>query len=171
MCSGRTVQSASGRSLTLADPRLHRSITHPGSAIFRRKLRMKGIAMHVWCRFVIGVVLVAYNLWPVGVTGSHVTSAEPNSYVCHRATGTIRIDGKLDDAAWRGAPWTETFVDIEGDAKPRPPLRTRVKMLWDDQYFYFAADLEEPHVWATLTQRDSVIFHDNEFEIFLDPEG
>ncbi|MDX2043667.1 MAG: carbohydrate-binding family 9-like protein [Acidobacteriota bacterium] len=38
-------------------------------------------------------------------------------------------------------------------------------------YFYFAADLEEPHVWATLTKRDSVIFHDNDFEVFLDPEG
>jgi hypothetical protein len=96
---------------------------------------------------------------------------KPNSYVCHRAAGSIRIDGKLNDAAWRGGAWTESFVDIEGDAKPRPPLLTRVKMLWDDRYFYFAAEMEEPHVWATLTRRDSVIFHDNDFELFLDPEG
>jgi hypothetical protein len=26
-------------------------------------------------------------------------------------------------------------------------------------------------VWATLTQRDAVIFHDNDFEIFIDPDG
>lgn len=31
--------------------------------------------------------------------------------------------------------------------------------------------MEEPHVWGTLTQRDSVIFHDNDFEVFLDPDG
>jgi hypothetical protein len=31
--------------------------------------------------------------------------------------------------------------------------------------------MEEPHVWATLTQRDSVIFHDNDFEVFLNPSG
>ena len=43
-------------------------------------------------------------------------------------------------------------------------------MLWDDDYFYFAADMEEPHVWGTLSKRDSVIFHDNDFEIFIDPD-
>jgi hypothetical protein len=41
----------------------------------------------------------------------------------------------------------------------------------DDEYFYVAAELEEPHIWATLTQHDSVIFHDNDFEVFLDPNG
>ena len=44
-------------------------------------------------------------------------------------------------------------------------------MLWDDEYFYIAAELEEPHVWATLTAHDSVIFHDNDFEVFLEPDG
>ena len=31
--------------------------------------------------------------------------------------------------------------------------------------------MEEPDVWATLTARDSVIFHDNDFEVFIDPDG
>lgn len=44
-------------------------------------------------------------------------------------------------------------------------------MLWDDEYFYIGALLEEPHVWATLTNHDSVIFHDNDFEFFIDPNG
>ena len=44
-------------------------------------------------------------------------------------------------------------------------------MLWDDQFFYVAAELREPHVWATLTEHDSVIFHDNDFEVFLNPSG
>ncbi len=44
-------------------------------------------------------------------------------------------------------------------------------MLWDDQYLYIAAELQEPHVWATLTAHDSVIFHDNDFEVFIDPNG
>jgi hypothetical protein len=44
-------------------------------------------------------------------------------------------------------------------------------MTWDDEYFYVAAEMEEPDVWATLTERDSVIFHDNDFEIFIDPDG
>ena len=78
---------------------------------------------------------------------------------------------RIDDAAWQAAPWTDGFVDIEGDRKPQPRFRTRVKMLWDDEHFYVAAELEEPHVWGTLTKHDSVIFHDNDFEVFIDPDG
>src|ERR1035438_9233267 len=95
----------------------------------------------------------------------------PNRYDCGRAASPVSIDGKLNDAAWKGAPWTSWFVDIEGAAKPGPRFRTRVKMLWDDHYLYIAAELEEPHVWATLTRHDSVIFRDNDFEVFLNPSG
>jgi hypothetical protein len=96
---------------------------------------------------------------------------EPKTYDCPKTTSPLRIDGRLDDAAWKSAPWTDFFVDIEGAAKPLPRYKTRAKMLWDDEYFYVAAEMEEPHVWATLTQHDSVIFHDNDFEVFIDPNG
>lgn len=134
---------------------------------------MVRIPKQAFCRIVVGAMLIVSTIWRASdeITAGNSTSGEPNSYACHRAKKAIRIDGRLDEAAWRETAWTESFVDIEGEAKPRPPLLTRVKMLWDDQYFYFAAELEEPHVWATLTRRDSVIFHDNDFEIFLDPEG
>jgi len=95
----------------------------------------------------------------------------PKGYLCRRAPRPFAIDGRLDKPEWAIAPWTDAFVDIEGDAKPRPPLRTRAKLLWDDQYLYIGAELEEPNVWATLTQHDSVIFQDNDFEVFLDPDG
>lgn len=96
---------------------------------------------------------------------------DPLGYVCYRAEKPIKIDGKLDDPAWIAAPWSEAFVDIEGDAKPKPRWRTRMKMLWDDRYLYIAAELEEPHIWANLTEHDAVIFQDNDFEVFLDPDG
>ena len=95
----------------------------------------------------------------------------PRTYDCPRAASPVQIDGRMDDPVWQLARWTEDFVDIQGDVKPAPRFRTRVKMLWDDEYFYFGAWMEEPHVWATLTQHDSVIFHDNDFEVFIDPNG
>ena len=73
--------------------------------------------------------------------------------------------------AWASAPWTETFVDIEGYRRPEPRFKTRAKMLWDDEWFYVAAEMEEPDLWGTLTERDSVIFRDNDFELFIDPDG
>jgi hypothetical protein len=93
----------------------------------------------------------------------------PKGYECFRTAKPLVIDGKLDEKAWKKAEWTTDFVDIEGSAKPLPKFRTRAKMLWDDQYLYVAAELEEPEVKATLTQHDSVIFHDNDFEVFLKP--
>ena len=97
------------------------------------------------------------------------TEAPPKSYECYRAQSPIKIDGQLDDRAWKAAPWTTDFVDIEGTLKPLPRFKTRAKILWDDNYLYVAAELSEPDVKAALTAHDSVIFHDNDFEVFLKP--
>ena len=93
------------------------------------------------------------------------------NYLCIKSEGYINVDGKQDEQSWKNAPWTNYFVDIEGQLKPEPYLKTRVKMLWDEEYMYFFADMDEPHLWATLKERDAVIFHDNDFEIFIDPDG
>ncbi len=95
----------------------------------------------------------------------------PRGYVARHTVHPPVIDGRLDDAAWATAPWTENFVDIEGSTRPSPRFRTRAKMLWDDDHLYIAAELEEPHLWATITQHDAVIFHDPDFEVFIDPDG
>ncbi len=95
----------------------------------------------------------------------------PKHYVCYKAGETLTIDGKLDEPAWQKAEWTDEFGDIEGELKPKPKYRTKAKMLWDDENLYVGAWLEEPHVWAKLTKRDAVIFYDNDFEIFIDPDG
>ena len=108
--------------------------------------------------------------------GRRALPNEPKGYTCFRAAtdGTraaIAVDGRLDDRGWQGIPWSDDFGDIEGDYRIRPRFRTRVKMAWDDEHFFIGAELEEPHVWGTLTKRDSVIFYDNDFEVFLDPDG
>ena len=95
----------------------------------------------------------------------------PLHYVCKETKDKVVIDGKLDEAGWQQATWTADFKDIEGDAKPAPPLRTRVKMMWDQQYLYIAATLQEPHIWGTLVDHDAIIFRDNDFEVFIDPDG
>ena len=95
----------------------------------------------------------------------------PRQYVAYRSPSAIHVDGRLDEPAWSVGAWTEPFIDIEGDRRPRPRFATRAKMLWDDNWFYIAAEMEEPDVWGTLTERDSVIFRDNDFEVFIDPDG
>ncbi|MDD4644667.1 MAG: carbohydrate-binding family 9-like protein [Bacteroidales bacterium] len=91
-------------------------------------------------------------------------------YVCYKTATPVIPDGLLDEPAWLQVPWTDYFADIEGTVKPEPRYKTRAKMLWDDTNLYIAAELEDPHVWAHLKQRDTVIFYDNDFEVFIDPD-
>lgn len=99
-----------------------------------------------------------------------MTPYDPLQYVCPYTSTPIRVDGNLNDPNWQLATWTSEFVDIEGNLKPTPYHKTRAKMLWDSTYFYVAAYLEEPHLWATYDKRDMVIYHENDFEVFIDPD-
>lgn len=95
----------------------------------------------------------------------------PPVYQCRRATKPFILDGNVEKPFWEDAEFTEDFLDIQGAYMPRPRFRTRAKMLWDDEYLYFGAILEGDEIWATLEERDSVIFQDNDFEIFIDPDS
>lgn len=101
----------------------------------------------------------------------HPIPFQPKNYICYKTESPIKIDGQANEAAWHKAPWTDTFIDIEGDLKPIPEWDTKTKMLWDDTYFYVYAKMDEPHIWATLKNRDDIIFLDDDFEVFIDPDG
>jgi hypothetical protein len=117
----------------------------------------------------LGVALFLFAALPAADAPPELRAApHPKGYVCHRPSQPIVIDGK-HEKAWDDAPWSEEFVDISTDVKPRH--RTRVKMLHDDAALYIFAELDEPHVWGTLKDHDSVIYHDNDFEVFIDPDG
>lgn len=93
----------------------------------------------------------------------------PEKYIAYAATDSIYVDGKDTEASWQKANWSGLFIDIEGKMKPK--YQTQMKMTWDEEFLYFFAKLEEPHIWGNLKQRDTVIFYNNDFEIFIDPDG
>lgn len=95
----------------------------------------------------------------------------PRGYVVQHTTEALTLDGYLLETAWQQAPWTDYFVDIEGAAKPAPTWPTRVKMLWNDSTLFIAATLREPQLWARQTRHDAIIFQDNDFEVFIDPDN
>jgi serine/threonine protein kinase len=126
--------------------------------------------------FGIVVSLLVLLLWGCssskpGIWRSDAPVPRPKSYVCYHVSSPLSIDGKLDEADWAGVPWTDNFTDIEGDRRPAPRYRTRAKMLWDDECFLIGAEVSEPHIWAKLVKRDTVIYYDNDFEVFIDPNG
>jgi hypothetical protein len=76
------------------------------------------------------------------------------------------VDGHLSEAAWQQAPKSPRFADmVTGD----PAIfDTRAAALWDDTNLYIAFWVEEPFVEAHLTERDSLIFLENDVEVFID---
>ena len=86
-------------------------------------------------------------------------------YTCYRASEAIRVDGRLNEPSWAAAPKSQPFVDI---VTGEPAwFDTRVAMVWDDECLYFGFTAEETDVWATLTERDSKIYEDNDLEVFI----
>jgi hypothetical protein len=78
---------------------------------------------------------------------------------------------KITGPVWEAANWTRDFIDIRGIEYPAPRFETKVKMLWDMEYLYFAAAITEPHIWTSITEKNSVLYWQNDFEIFIDPDG
>jgi len=103
----------------------------------------------------------------LAAAGQHLDP--PRAIVVHRTMDSIIVDGLANESSWKNAKVSKNFVDIEGVRVPT--YKTNVRMLWDTKYLYVFAELEEPHVWADITERDAVIFYNNDFEIFIDPDG
>ena len=113
--------------------------------------------------------LVVFSCFSLIGCAQPMSEKTPKNYIAYKTLESIVIDGDDSDVSWDKAEWSDVFIDIEGVKKPK--YKTQVKMLWDDTYFYILAKLEEPHVWATLKQRDTIIFYNNDFEVFVDPDG
>lgn len=95
----------------------------------------------------------------------------PRQYNAVLTAAAPLIDGDINDKSWVNVPWTENFSDIEGDLKPAPYFKTRCKMIWDKNYLYIAAELKENQLWANVKNHDEVVFLDNDFEVFIDPDN
>lgn len=76
------------------------------------------------------------------------------------------LDGTLSGPAWEQAGRSAPFVDLVTGAAA--PLETRVAGLFDDEALYFGFWVDDPYPRASLTERDSLIFQENDVEIFID---
>jgi hypothetical protein len=88
------------------------------------------------------------------------------AYPCFRAPAPVAIDGDLAKPVWQSAHRSPRFVDmVTGEPGY---FDTRAAALWDDVNLYVAFWIEEPFVEAHLTERDSLIFNENDVEVFID---
>ena len=86
-------------------------------------------------------------------------------YQIKRIAGPLVVDGRLDKDVWKNAEKSPRFVDAVGGT---PGIYdTRAALLWDDEALYAGFWVEEPFPAATLTKRDSLLWVENDLEVFI----
>lgn len=131
--------------------------------------------MRIHATLILVQILAIICLASGGVPNWH-----PRSYQASRTPAPIEVDGDIYKRVWEEVPWSEDFVDIQGAdtpptaEKPNSDTRTRVKMRWDDDFLYIAAEMSA-HLWeitADFTKRNEPIYQkDSDIEVFLDTDG
>ena len=79
------------------------------------------------------------------------------------------IDGRDDDPGWKRATVVENFRQAWAPGEPAARQRTRVRLLWDREAFYFLAELDDTEVTALVKEHDGRLWENDVFEIFLKP--
>ncbi|MFT7620852.1 MAG: hypothetical protein ACI9WU_000011 [Myxococcota bacterium] len=94
----------------------------------------------------------------------------PPTLQVRRAAAPLTLDGKLDEAAWRGAVTTPALGRPDG--KPLPAaMRTQVRMLWDDEALWVGFLVRDKEPKSKFTKRDETLWDEDVVEVYLDPDA
>jgi len=104
-----------------------------------------------------------------GAVSVHAQTTLPSEYECRFADGPITIDGKADEPAWQHAQVIDHFLIPGQPASKRPRTATKARLLWDRQYLYFFAEMEDHDLFADVTEHDGMCWLNDVFELFLKP--
>jgi len=91
----------------------------------------------------------------------------PTEFECPRAVGRVTIDGKADEAAWAKAAVIESFVANWANRPGR--TKTKARLMWDDEFLYFHAEMEDADLYADIHQTNGNIWENDVFELFFRP--
>jgi len=99
-------------------------------------------------------------------------SAPPELNVTQLTQAAPKIDGLLDDAAWKDAAKSEAFKRTYGEASP---LACTVRVMHDDKTLFVAVECMEgdtKNLKSDVTEHDGDgIWDDDDIEVFIDPSG
>jgi glucose/arabinose dehydrogenase len=114
--------------------------------------------------------LALYGHRPDASAGAPKTEPPPAAFECRWASAPITIDGKADEEAWKSAQVIDRFYLPWLGAKARPArTATRARLLWDREYLYFFADMDDSDLYADVTEHDGQTWDNDVFELFFKP--
>src|SRR6478735_7029015 len=76
-------------------------------------------------------------------------------FECRWAATPPVIDGALNDPAWAAAQPIESFTSAWlPEPQRNAPTKCKARLLWDRDYLYFSAEMEDTDVFANVTEQD-----------------
>src|SRR4249919_1916414 len=69
-------------------------------------------------------------------------------YQVARVTVPIKVDGRLDEQAWKDAALVGDFVNNRDGSRSK--LTTEARVLYDDSFIYFSFRAVDKNIWATM---------------------
>ncbi len=119
-------------------------------------------------RFSIAAFLL---LLSVDAAASYMVDGERKSFEIRRTTSAPTIDGVLDDDVWRNAAPISDFHQTSPIDGGTPTEATIVRVTYDDEYLYIAADLRDSDpnsISAKQLIQGKLFFSDDRFYVMLD---
>ncbi|HWG47667.1 MAG TPA: PQQ-dependent sugar dehydrogenase, partial [Gemmataceae bacterium] len=105
-----------------------------------------------------------------GQTTADTPKTPQTEFECRWADTPITIDGKADEAAWKRAQVIDNFYLPWLGTKARPArTTTKARLLWDREYLYFFADMEDADLYADVKEHDGQTWDNDVFELFFKP--
>jgi hypothetical protein len=96
---------------------------------------------------------------------------QPEEYYCESAPLAPVVDGVLSSEEWDDFSWSSPFVSSVNEESVVDMFSTLFKVLYHNDTLYFAARLNENHIWAVHDDCISSRQEDNFLEIFIDSDS
>lgn len=112
------------------------------------------------------VAVVLLLMAPAGLAFAN----EPQPAEVHWTAERLTIDGRANEPQWDTAPVIDRFtLPWLGDDERPAKTATRARLLWDDDYLYFFAAMEDRDLFADVTEHDGDTWTNDVFELFFKP--
>ncbi len=99
-------------------------------------------------------------------------AAPPTEFVCAWTDSPITLDGVADEPAWQHAPAiTSFYLPWLGNQARRARTTSTARLLWDREYLYFHAEMEDSDLFADIPEHDGALWKNDVFELFLRPDA
>jgi hypothetical protein len=93
-------------------------------------------------------------------------AAASKAVECRWLKGQIEFDGNLNESGWKQAEPIEFRVPW---LNRNPKTATKARLLWDKEYLYFAAEMEDHDLYADKLEGNGRLWENDVFELFFKP--